>query len=118
MLGFNPIAASPIAAAKAFQGYIFEISAGAFNVVGQDANKVIYVLTPQGVFETTGQDLTFVKSLNMLADSGTYSYEGHKLRVVGWFEGTLGEEVWSEKSFNAKTWSDQSTVGETWTENQ
>lgn len=105
MLGFSPLAASPIAATGvAGEEYVFAVNEGTFTLTGQDvtllksvkldaqaglitlslqgASKLITEFVPDGQFSTSGSDVNFLKALNIDAANGSFVLTGQNVDLT------------------------------------
>ena len=76
MLGFSPIAATPLGATSAQQGLTFEVDAGSYAVSYQGAGKLITDVAPTGAFTLDGRAADLSITMNVSLGAGTFTLAG------------------------------------------
>jgi len=76
MLGFTPIAATPLGATSALQGLTFEVDAGSYAVSYQGAGKLITDVAPTGVFTLDGRAVDLTKVMSVAVGAGAFTLTG------------------------------------------
>ena len=73
MLGFDPVASAPIAA-SAVTNTVMSVTSGTFTLSMQGAAKLITDIYPSGTFALNGHPLLNPVAYNIVADSGSFTY--------------------------------------------
>lgn len=81
MTAFNPIASGPLAASGG-ANYALSVTSGTFALSMHGAAKLITDIYPSGTFSLSGTQVDLDKSVNISAESGSYSVTVHPVTVV------------------------------------
>ena len=81
MLGFAPIAATPLGTPSPNESYVMQVSSGTFAVSYQGAGKLITDVYPSGTFTLDGRAVGLFAQRPFPVDAGTFAVSGQDVEL-------------------------------------